>query len=50
MKKALAPLGEDYTALLQEGFDNRWIDVYENEGSAPAPIHGALTERIRMFS
>ena len=25
-------MGEDYTALLQEGFDNRWIDVYENEG------------------
>ena len=29
---ALAPLGEDYQALLQEGFDHRWIDVYENEG------------------
>ncbi|MBO4854717.1 MAG: oligoendopeptidase F [Oscillospiraceae bacterium] len=30
--EALAVLGEDYTALLQEGFDNRWIDVYENVG------------------
>ena len=30
--KALAPLGEDYIALLKEGFNNRWIDVYENEG------------------
>ena len=29
---ALAPLGKDYQALLQEGFDHRWIDVYENEG------------------
>ena len=29
---ALAVLGEDYTALLREGFDNRWLDVYENEG------------------
>ncbi len=29
---ALAPLGEDYRAILKEGFDNRWIDVYENEG------------------
>lgn len=29
---ALSVLGEDYTALLQEGFDNRWIDVYENKG------------------
>lgn len=32
VKRGLAPLGEDYIALLQEGFDNRWIDVYENEG------------------
>ncbi|MBR0354817.1 MAG: oligoendopeptidase F [Oscillospiraceae bacterium] len=30
--EALSVLGEDYTALLKEGFDNRWIDVYENEG------------------
>lgn len=30
--KALAPLGEDYVALIKEGFDNRWIDVYENVG------------------
>lgn len=30
--KALAPLGEDYQELLKEGFSNRWIDVYENEG------------------
>lgn len=32
VKRGLAPLGEDYQALLQQGFDNRWIDVYENEG------------------
>ena len=32
VKRGLAPLGEDYLALLQEGFDNRWIDVYENRG------------------
>ena len=30
--EALAVLGEDYTALLREGFENRWIDVYENAG------------------
>ncbi len=30
--EALSVLGEDYTALLREGFDRRWIDVYENEG------------------
>ncbi|MCC8075855.1 MAG: oligoendopeptidase F [Clostridiales bacterium] len=31
-RKALAPLGEDYLAILEEGFQNRWIDVYENAG------------------
>ena len=42
---ALAPLGEDYRKILKEGFDNRWIDVYENEGkrsgaySAGAKVH-----------
>ena len=42
---ALAPLGEDYRKVLQEGFDNRWIDVYQNEGkrsgaySAGAAVH-----------
>lgn len=30
--KALAPLGEDYVSKVKEGFENRWIDVYENEG------------------
>ena len=43
--KALAPLGEDYLAILREGFANGWIDVYENEGkrsgaySAGARVH-----------
>ena len=30
--EGLAPLGENYRAMLEEGFANRWIDVYENEG------------------
>ncbi len=42
---ALAPMGEDYRAILKEGFDNRWIDVYQNVGkrsgaySAGAGVH-----------
>ncbi len=42
---ALAPMGEEYRAVLKEGFDSRWIDVYENEGkrsgaySAGAKVH-----------
>lgn len=30
--EGLKPLGEEYLSLLKEGFENRWIDVYENEG------------------
>lgn len=30
--EALAPLGDDYIKILKEGFENRWIDVYENCG------------------
>ncbi len=30
--EALAPLGEDYRAILKEGFESRWIDVRENAG------------------
>ncbi len=30
--EALAPLGEEYQAILKHGFENRWIDVYENPG------------------
>ncbi|GAX91234.1 oligoendopeptidase F [Effusibacillus lacus] len=30
--KGLAPLGEEYGRILQEGFTAGWIDVFENEG------------------
>ncbi len=42
---SLAPLGEDYRKVLKQGFENRWIDVYQNEGkrsgaySAGAAVH-----------
>lgn len=32
VKAGLAPMGQAYLDKLQEGFDNRWIDIYENEG------------------
>lgn len=43
--EGMAPLGEEYQAILREGFENRWIDVYENVGkrggaySAGALVH-----------
>ncbi len=42
---AVAPLGKEYQAILKEGFDNRWIDVYQNVGkrsgaySSGAKVH-----------
>jgi len=34
VKKACAPLGERYVALLDEAYNNHWIDVYENKGKS----------------
>ena len=31
-RKALAPLGEEYLSVLEQGYQNRWIDVRENVG------------------
>ena len=32
VRRACAPLGEDYAKLLDRAFSERWIDVYENKG------------------
>lgn len=45
---ALSVLGSEYTGLLEKGFHERWIDIYENEESVQEPIPGELMERIRM--
>ena len=43
--EALAPMGEEYRSILKEGFENRWIDVYQNVGkrsgaySSGAAVH-----------
>ena len=43
--EACAPLGSEYQAVLKHAFENRWIDVYPNEGkrsgaySAGAKVH-----------
>ena len=42
---SLAPMGEEYRAILKKGFEEGWIDIYENEGkrsgaySAGARVH-----------
>ncbi len=44
-REALKPLGEEYLGILNEGFANRWIDVYENtgkrSGAYSAGVYGA---------
>ena len=30
--EAVAPLGEEYQSLIRRAFDEKWIDVYENQG------------------
>ncbi len=32
VKEALKPLGDEYAKLLDQAFNNKWIDVYENKG------------------
>ena len=39
---ALACMGDDYRAILKEGFDNRWIDVYENVGKCSGAYSAGL--------
>ncbi len=48
VKESLKPLGDDYLGILQEGFDNRWIDIYENEGKRNGATAGELTGPIHM--
>ncbi len=32
VREGLRPLGEEYGKLLEKGFNERWIDIYENQG------------------
>ena len=37
---ALAPLGENYSSILQQAFTHRWIDVYETPGKRGGAYSG----------
>ncbi len=41
---ALAPLGESYRKILKEGFENRWIDVYQNKGKRSGAYSAGAAE------
>ncbi|GCF07364.1 oligoendopeptidase F [Dictyobacter arantiisoli] len=38
--EALAPLGENYLSILKQGFEQRWIDVYETPGKRSGAYSG----------
>ena len=40
--KALAPLGEDYLAVVRRAYEDRWIDVMENEGKRSGAYSGGV--------
>ncbi|MGH2387088.1 MAG: oligoendopeptidase F [Chloroflexota bacterium] len=44
VREALAPLGDDYSALVSSAFNNRWIDRADNAGKRSGafcwPVHG----------
>ena len=40
--KALAPLGEEYLAVVRRAYEDRWIDVMENEGKRSGAYSGGV--------
>ncbi|MBC8589548.1 oligoendopeptidase F [Wansuia hejianensis] len=40
IKRALSPLGEEYLEGMNEGFNSRWIDIYENRGKRSGAYSG----------
>ena len=40
--KALKPLGDDYLEIVKKAYDNRWIDVVENEGKRGGAYSGGV--------
>lgn len=52
--EGLKPLGEEYLGILKTGFENRWIDVFENQGKRSGAysnsIHGVHPYVMMSFN
>lgn len=46
--EALKPMGKEYLDVLKEGFENRWIDVYENKGKRTG-AYSASTYNVHPY-
>lgn len=40
IREALKPLGSEYMKVVDEGFNSRWIDIYENRGKRSGAYSG----------
>lgn len=40
--ESLKPLGKEYSAVIKEAFDNRWIDIYPNKGKQTGAYSGSV--------
>lgn len=40
--KAFQPLGKEYTDMVRQAFENRWIDVYSNKGKQQGAYSGGV--------
>ena len=47
--KALAPMGEEYVSHIKEGFNNGWVDVYENTGKRSGAFSWVLMAHTHMY-
>ncbi|SFQ44608.1 oligoendopeptidase F [Lachnospiraceae bacterium XBB1006] len=49
--EAVKPLGEEYNKVLKSGFENRWVDKYENKGKrSGAYSSGALVHPFVLMN
>jgi oligoendopeptidase F len=52
--EAMAPLGPEYQARVRRAFNERWIDVYENQGKRSgaysAPVYGAYPYMLMNYN
>ena len=49
IKKGLEPLGQEYMEIVDEGFNSRWIDVYENKGKRSGAYSGGSYDSNLIF-
>jgi oligoendopeptidase F len=47
--RAVAPLGEDYVAVTERGFEERWMDVYPSPGKRSGAYMSGFAYRIHPY-